>query len=407
MKLSHNQRQLHQRATELAKAHRKIEAELVEVLQAIDKTKTFRALGYSSLFLYACGALGLTDAMAYAFIGVARKTASFPELASAIRLQKLSVGKASRIVAALTSENVGELVEFACEHSVRETDRKVAGIQPGLAKPERARPYTEDMVRLEVNISQQTLAKLKRVQSVCASAAGKLVETDEVLSAALDAYLDRHDPVRKAERAEARRKALVSKESQKTQDALGAQEQGKPVGEQEPRGEHDPHGEQVPRGQQGPHGEQVPHGQHDPHVEQVPRGQQGPRGEQVPHGERQPSTWHEELCAFRAEVTPTQPQSAAERSAVRAQTKHQVMVRDQGRCTHLDPHGRRCGNDRWTHLHHIQPVSQGGANSPENLTTLCAFHHDLVHQLTFSYFAGERSKKNTVLKSPSVRYRAF
>src|SRR5262249_527268 len=72
----------------------------------------------------------------------------------------------------------------------------------------------------------------------------------------------------------------------------------------------------------------------------------------------------------------------SERTPLTAAQKHAVFKRDQGRCTHVDASGRRCNQDRWLHTHHIVHVSQGGNNEPENLTTLCSFHHDLVHQLS-------------------------
>jgi hypothetical protein len=62
---------------------------------------------------------------------------------------------------------------------------------------------------------------------------------------------------------------------------------------------------------------------------------------------------------------------------------HVVHQRDQGRCTHVNESGVRCNQDRWTQIHHIIPVSRGGTNDPSNLTTLCSFHHDLAHQLSF------------------------
>lgn len=72
--------------------------------------------------------------------------------------------------------------------------------------------------------------------------------------------------------------------------------------------------------------------------------------------------------------TPREPLTAAQ--------KHAVAIRDQGKCTHIDLTGRRCNQDRWTDTHHIIPVNKGGTNDPENLTTLCSYHHDLVHQLS-------------------------
>jgi hypothetical protein len=58
---------------------------------------------------------------------------------------------------------------------------------------------------------------------------------------------------------------------------------------------------------------------------------------------------------------------------------HQVAWRDQRRCTHQLPDGSRCQQARWVEVHHKIPVSQGGSNAVENLTTLCSAHHQLMH----------------------------
>lgn len=70
------------------------------------------------------------------------------------------------------------------------------------------------------------------------------------------------------------------------------------------------------------------------------------------------------------------------RSPLTAAQRHAVFLRDQGRCTHVDGAGHRCNQDRWLDIHHIISVHHGGTNEPENLTLLCSFHHDLVHQLS-------------------------
>lgn len=70
------------------------------------------------------------------------------------------------------------------------------------------------------------------------------------------------------------------------------------------------------------------------------------------------------------------------RQPLRAATKQEVTLRDQGRCTFVDQQGRRCSSRRWLEVHHLLKVSQGGTNEPSNLATLCSTHHDLVHQLS-------------------------
>ncbi|MGZ3723679.1 MAG: HNH endonuclease signature motif containing protein [Bdellovibrionales bacterium] len=85
-----------------------------------------------------------------------------------------------------------------------------------------------------------------------------------------------------------------------------------------------------------------------------------------------------------------------------AATQHTVDLRDQRRCTHIGKDGKRCNDDRWIHYHHIVHVAMGGSNHPDNITTLCSFHHDLVHQ---QVFAMEREK--SWLRSPHEAYRVL
>jgi methylphosphotriester-DNA--protein-cysteine methyltransferase len=70
------------------------------------------------------------------------------------------------------------------------------------------------------------------------------------------------------------------------------------------------------------------------------------------------------------------------RRPLSASEKHAVFLRDEGRCTFVNERGERCGADRYLHVHHIKMVSHGGTNELSNTTTLCAAHHDLVHQLS-------------------------
>jgi hypothetical protein len=86
------------------------------------------------------------------------------------------------------------------------------------------------------------------------------------------------------------------------------------------------------------------------------------------------------VCLHRVK---TREETRMKRVPLTAAQEHAVYARDGGRCTHEDPQGHRCNSDRWVHIHHIVHVSRGGTNDLENLTTLCSFHHDMVHQLSF------------------------
>jgi len=64
---------------------------------------------------------------------------------------------------------------------------------------------------------------------------------------------------------------------------------------------------------------------------------------------------------------------------ISAQQKHQVNLRDQGRCAHVNESGHRCESQRWVEIHHIKALSLNGTNDTHNLQTLCHGHHKQKH----------------------------
>lgn len=51
-----------------------------------------------------------------------------------------------------------------------------------------------------------------------------------------------------------------------------------------------------------------------------------------------------------------------------------ILTRDNYQCTEIDGY---CSGP--LHIHHIVFLSRGGSNDPDNLITLCAYHHSLRH----------------------------
>jgi hypothetical protein len=68
------------------------------------------------------------------------------------------------------------------------------------------------------------------------------------------------------------------------------------------------------------------------------------------------------------------------RAPTPAAVEHAVHWRDRDRCTETLPDGSRCGQSRWTELHHVKPVHLGGKNTVDNLVTLCSAHHRMRHE---------------------------
>jgi 5-methylcytosine-specific restriction endonuclease McrA len=279
--------ELHTKAVLLSRQHKKLEAEIIKVLQEIDSQDIYRDLGYSSLFDYATTCLGFTDSVAYGFITVARKALEIPELFEALTHGVITVNTAKRITSAMTQENAAFLLEKASTMTQRELEREVAQINPRFEVKESARYISRERLEIKLCLSDEVLTKLQRVQNLESQKQRRPCNMEATIETMVEEYLKRHDPIQKAERAQSRK--------------------------------------------------------------------QKPFARRVQNKSRAP---------------------------IPKATKHEVNLRDKAQCTFINPTTNlKCTNQRWLEVHHIKPVSLGGENTTNNLTTLCSGHHKTIHHL--------------------------
>ncbi len=206
-------KQIHERAVACAKRFLQAEAELLGIIQTIEAKKIFRDLGYSSVFQYVTEALKLSESQAYSFISVARKAKEVPALKKAIVDGRLNVCKAKRIVSVINHSNSKEWIEKAITLPFREVEKQVARLNPSLIVPERIHPVAAERMEFKCGISAELEKKIRRVQDVLSQKRRKACGLEESLEALVTEFLDRHDPVQKAKRAEAgpKRSQLVTR----------------------------------------------------------------------------------------------------------------------------------------------------------------------------------------------------
>jgi len=205
---------LHEKAQRCAEQYRRNEAELIGLLQQIDPTQGYKALGYSSLHAYVVGALHLSEDQAYQFTRVARKAKEVPELKTALDQGVLNVSKARRILSVIQPTNSHEWIAKAAALKQRDLEREVAQVAPRTAVAERMRPVAPDVVEFRSAIDSKTEALLRRVQHLESRRTSKAASWNDTLAAMATLYLERRDPLKKAERAQARKPTPILSQGQ-------------------------------------------------------------------------------------------------------------------------------------------------------------------------------------------------
>jgi len=201
-----NMNLLHDQALSYAKSYLKAESDLIAVLQEIESCRGYRELGFKSLFEYGVSSLGLSEAVTYSLITVARKSRQVPMLQEKIRSGDITLSNARRIAPVLTAETQEKWLDAASTLSKRELEKEIARENPNLAITERVKPVTQERLELRLGISEKLHQELKRAQEIVSSKTKKPASLEETLEALAALFLQKEDPVEKARRARPARK---------------------------------------------------------------------------------------------------------------------------------------------------------------------------------------------------------
>ncbi len=131
---------LHKRAITVATSYRKLEGELIDILQQMEDMKAHRELGFTSLYDYALKELKLSDDIAATLIRLARKSKEIPLLKEKIQTREIPISHAKAIAPILTPTNQAEWLDKAAQLSKRELEKEIFAQFP--SEDEQERVYT-------------------------------------------------------------------------------------------------------------------------------------------------------------------------------------------------------------------------------------------------------------------------
>jgi HNH endonuclease len=188
------------RAVHLAKDIKRYETELIETLQWVDHYKIYEDFELTSLFKYCTKRLGLSDDRAYTYMKVARKAVEVPILKKALEEDKLSLTNAKHLAKVITPENQVSWMEMGTTLSTRDLEKEIAKANPQEKVKEKVKPLSETLYELRCTLSPRGVKLLERTMDLI-----KKQNRGEVIEKILEEFVEKHDPLKIAERAEKRK----------------------------------------------------------------------------------------------------------------------------------------------------------------------------------------------------------
>jgi 5-methylcytosine-specific restriction endonuclease McrA len=208
------QHPLDDKAAEIIQHYRSEEQKLISILQQIEAKFVYRELGYSSMYQYCVERHKFSESRAYELIYVSRKCTEVPKLKAAIEAGAVSVSAAKRIGSVVTNENGDLWINQAATLKQKDLERAVATVNPKAAVKEMVKPVAGDRSMLIVGISPALEKKLARVRELVAQSSSKPCDLEQALDQMADLFLERKDPVKRAERITQKKLAAEAKANQ-------------------------------------------------------------------------------------------------------------------------------------------------------------------------------------------------
>jgi hypothetical protein len=176
------------------------ELELIETLQWVEQFRIYEDFELTSLFAYCTQRLGISEDRACTYIKVARKALEVPALKQAIANDRLSLSNAKKLTTVLTPENQTDWLEKGTTLSTRNLEKEIAKEKPETKVNEKVKPISKSLFELRCILSPKAVELLERTMDLL-----NTQNRGEVLENVLEEFVQRHDPIKVAERAEKRK----------------------------------------------------------------------------------------------------------------------------------------------------------------------------------------------------------
>lgn len=232
---------IHEEAFRRAENYRGARGPLIEILVQVEAKRVFERYGYASLFKYCLDFLKLGEDEACTLIAIARKSRDVPEIKELVDQGKLTISNARRIAPLVNADNKDLWLEKAQTLSQSKLLQEIVKVKPEAGVTESIRPVAANVWSIQLCGNDETHALWERANDVMAQKWGNSPTKSEILTAALNALLEKEDPIRKAkraaERAEREHRAQNAKRApgasnrreQKAHPAIPAATQLKPI----------------------------------------------------------------------------------------------------------------------------------------------------------------------------------
>ncbi|MBO9668346.1 MAG: hypothetical protein J7501_16220 [Bdellovibrio sp.] len=172
------QDELDQRMKSLAQRERDLLHEVLLTIKEIDFRKIYLDMGFGSLFDYMIRGIGYSEGSAQRRIDAARLISEVPQMMDKIKSGELNLSQISLIQKGsreiqkiqslkVTAEQKLELAELLCNKNHPDSQKQVAAFfSLPVVQGEQKKTQADESVRIELTLSKEGYAKVKRAQEL-------------------------------------------------------------------------------------------------------------------------------------------------------------------------------------------------------------------------------------------------
>lgn len=318
-------------------------AVMLAYIAEIDRRKLYLGHAFPSMFAFCTGRFHMSEAIAAKRIRAGRAAYDFPCILGMIARGELHLSGVHQLAGHLTEDNHEEVLHRARHKSMREIEQLIAEISPKPDVPSSIRALPMRRARPPRETSHESASAVFTESKI------PLIEASHANSSPLQAS----NPVVGSPKAKSRVTPL-SPRHYKLQVTIGQETRDK-LDELQALLSH-----QIPGGDA---------------AEILDRALDALLAETK---KRKAALTEKPRAGRKGSGTKTR--------AIPAGIRREVFTRDGGRCTFVDPEGRRCDSAWQIEFHHRIPYARGGAHDVENIELRCRAHNQYEADLEYGEF---------------------